>query len=161
MEESPPSKWRNYQDCGRQGKTYYFCTHHNAWTLHKPSECRLGDNATSNENASNSNESTFASALATIEAESQEWLPWGSIRWRGCLYWLILGFQKFHFLFYTLSLMLLTDNMVEYLSSLSIMVLTITFCCIIFNNIEELYVQKLIVYPQTYTWKITPTRTYL
>ena len=50
-----------------EGKTYYWCPKHNAWTLHKPSECRLKD-PSDNEDKN----ATFASALATIEAESQE-----------------------------------------------------------------------------------------
>ena len=63
-----------------EGKTYYFCPKHKAWTLHKPSECRLGDNKDSSDkdtyskDKGNPNDSnvTFASALATIDAESQE-----------------------------------------------------------------------------------------
>ena len=63
-----------------EGKTHYFCPQHKAWTLHKASECRLGDNMDFNDKDSNSKNKgtttdsnvTFASALATIEAESQE-----------------------------------------------------------------------------------------
>ena len=60
-----------------ENKKYYWCPKHKAWTLHKPSECRLGENSnddnsqTSNVETNNNNV-TFASALATIEAESQE-----------------------------------------------------------------------------------------
>ena len=60
-----------------ENKTYYWCPKHKAWTLYKPSECRLGENSNddnsepSNVDTTNS-DFTFASALATIEAESQE-----------------------------------------------------------------------------------------
>ena len=54
-------------------KTYYFCPHHKAWTLHKPSDCRLNpSNSNNNTKVNNDNDTAFASALATIEAESHE-----------------------------------------------------------------------------------------
>ena len=60
-----------------EGKTYYWCPKHKAWTLHKPSECRLGEHSNNNNSETSTNDNTnsnvtFASALATIEAESQE-----------------------------------------------------------------------------------------
>lgn len=54
------------------GKTYYWCPKHNAFTLHKPEECRLGDdtsNNSSNGNSNNDTKSSYAAALATIEED--------------------------------------------------------------------------------------------
>ena len=71
----PPANGETTKDF--ESKTYYFCPKHKAWTLHKPSECRLGEitrntNSDSNKNDASNSNVTFASALATIEAESQE-----------------------------------------------------------------------------------------
>ena len=53
-----------------EDKTYHWCPKHKAWTLHKPSECRLKD-PSDNEGKDDKN-FTFASASATIEEESPE-----------------------------------------------------------------------------------------
>ena len=41
-----------------EGKTYYWCTHHTLWTAHKPSECKLANNASGGNSSSNNSPST-------------------------------------------------------------------------------------------------------
>ena len=47
------------------GKTYFWCTHHKKWTLHKPEDCRLNPNA-KDKLASKPNDSSNANPLATV-----------------------------------------------------------------------------------------------
>ena len=57
------------------GKTYHWCSNHDAWTLHTPEECKMGDKGKSEGSKSKSegeNNVSFASSVTQIMDRLEE-----------------------------------------------------------------------------------------
>jgi hypothetical protein len=68
-------KWKDVAPTGsqpqtmkRDGKTFHWCTHHARWTVHKPSECNLGQEP--NPTMAASPATNMQSAMTTVTADS-------------------------------------------------------------------------------------------
>ncbi len=58
----PPKKGEK-QEKEHGGRTYFWCVHHMAWTMHSPKDCRLGKEQKGENKVANS--ATVAAAMAT------------------------------------------------------------------------------------------------
>ena len=63
--KKPPSSGKENKPVKRDGKTYYWCHHHQLWCIHKPKDCRGATSSNSNGNASNHTARTNSNTTVT------------------------------------------------------------------------------------------------
>ena len=73
---TPPTAAQKGKSIHRDGKEYWWCKYHNAWTRHKSAECRLSEKAAKEGNKSEGSKDKkkikFAKALTAIRDDSEE-----------------------------------------------------------------------------------------
>ena len=73
---TPPTAAQKGKSIHKDGKEYWWCKYHNAWTRHKPSDCRLSEKAAKEGNKSDGSKDKkkikFAQALTAVRDGSEE-----------------------------------------------------------------------------------------